>query len=149
MTHFQFCTFPQVCILYTNQQKPFSDMGSVKVMAFCPSDVGHFYVYVFLKVLFRHTHDSDWESRSTHAVLALPGKALLTLSQQVFSGSTLFTVFLVSSVIVTKSRLCVYVLLRELHTGSEKERCLFCLLKEECLYHKLEPDFGEICMYCC
>lgn len=79
MTHFQFCTFPQVCILYTNQQKPFSDMGSVKVMAFCPSDVGHFYVYVFLKVLFRHTPDGDGESRSTRAALALPGKALLTL----------------------------------------------------------------------
>lgn len=30
-------------------------MGSVKVMVFCPSNVGHFYVYVFLKVLFRHT----------------------------------------------------------------------------------------------
>lgn len=106
-------------------------------------------MFMFFSKFYLDTHDSDWQSRSTHAVLALPGKALLTLWQQVFSGSTLFTVFLVSSVIVTKSRLCVYVLLRELHTGSEKERCLFCLLKEECLYHKLEPDFGEICMYCC
>lgn len=103
-------------------------------------------MFMFFSKFYLDTHDSDWQSRMQYLpFLEKP----CWLWQQVFSGSILFTVFLVSSVIVTKSRLCVYVLLRELHTGSEKERCLFCLLKEECLYHKLEPDFGEICMYCC
>lgn len=102
----------------------------------------------FSKVLFRHTR--QWLAESQYACSTCPSwKSLVDSVTTGFLRIDSSLCFLVSSVIVTKSRLCVYVLLRELHTGSEKERCLFCLLKEECLYHKLEPDFGEICMYCC